>query len=104
MPSDLKQKVKIAINNFVASRTSNDHGDIAIDVLRVVRDEAALLMERQTIVDAFDSDALKFYDGDESLKIQVERIKVCMNAYLIFLNLQGHGLFFEWLSPFMLFS
>lgn len=80
MPSDLKQKVKIAINNFVASRTSNDHGDIAIDVLRVIRDEAALLMERQTIVDAFDSDALKFYDGDESLKIQVERIKKLLHV------------------------
>lgn len=75
MPSDLTKNVKNAINNFVALRTSDAHGDIAIDVLRAIRDEAALLVEKQAIFDAFDADALKFYDGDDELRRIVERIK-----------------------------
>lgn len=76
MPSDLTKNVKNAINNFVALRTSDAHGDIAIDVLRAIRDEASLLVEKQAIFDAFDADALKFYDGDDELRRIVERIKV----------------------------
>lgn len=74
MPSEIAQGVKAAIKNFVALRTAN--GDIEIDVLRTIRDEATLLMERQTIFDAFDCDSLRFYDGDMDLKEQVERLKV----------------------------
>mmetsp|Transcript_16702 Transcript_16702/g.25022 ORF Transcript_16702/g.25022 Transcript_16702/m.25022 type:complete len:315 (+) Transcript_16702:65-1009(+) len=75
MPSELTQSVRTAINNFLSVKTSDDHGEIAIDVLRAVRDEAALLMERQTIFDTFDSDPMKFYDGDIQLMKQIERIK-----------------------------
>jgi Fe-S-cluster-containing dehydrogenase component len=74
MPSELTQNVKAAIHNFVSLQTSN--GEVAIDVLRSIRDEAALLMERQTIWDTFDSDPLKFYDDDPQLRNQVERLKV----------------------------
>ena len=76
MPSELTQSVRSAINSFLSLKTSDDHGEIDIDVLRTIRDEAALLMERQTIFDAFDSDALKFFDGDIQLMHQVEQLKV----------------------------
>ncbi len=74
MPSELTQHVKAAIHNFVSLQISN--GEVAIDVLRSIRDEAALLMERQTIWDTFDSDPFKFYDDDPQLRNQVERLKV----------------------------
>jgi hypothetical protein len=64
-------------------KTSDDHGEIAIDVLRAIRAEADLLMERQTIFDAFDSDALNFFDGDIQLINQVERLKV-INLFRLF--------------------
>jgi hypothetical protein len=76
MPSELTQSVRTAINSFVSLKTSDDHGEIAIDVLRAIRAEADLLMERQTIFDAFDSDTLNFFDGDIQLINQVERLKV----------------------------
>ncbi len=68
------KSVKAAIDSFVSLKTAD--GEIAIDVLRSIRDEAELLMERQTIWDTFDSDPLKFYDGDSHLRDQVERVKV----------------------------
>jgi len=76
MPSELTLSVKAAINNFLAIKTSDDHGEIAIDILRALRDEAALLMERQTIWDTLDSDPFKCYDGDDLLRREVERVKV----------------------------
>jgi hypothetical protein len=82
MPSELTQSVRTAINNFLSVKTSDDHGEIAIDVLRAIRDEAALLMEKQTIFDTFDSDPMKFYDGDIQLMKQIERIKVSGLAFL----------------------
>jgi len=80
MPSELTQSVRSAINSFLSLKTSDDHGEIDIDVLRTIRDEAALLMERQTIFDAFDSDALKFFDGDIQLMHQVEQLKKVLNV------------------------
>lgn len=79
MPSDVAISVKAALNNFVSQKTAD--GEIAIDVLRSIRDEAALLMERQTIWDTFDIDPLKFFDGDDDLRKQVERIKVSLKIY-----------------------
>lgn len=79
MPSDVAISVKAALNNFVSQKTAD--GEIAIDVLRSIRDEAALLMERQTIWDTFDIDPLKFFDGDDALRKQVERIKVSLKIY-----------------------
>lgn len=51
----LKSAVHAAIANFLHNRLSN-HGDLAADVYRTLRDEAGLLFERQLIFDALDSD------------------------------------------------
>lgn len=77
MPSKLAESVKAAIGAFITQKTSED-SEIPIDILRTIRDEASLLMEKQTICDAFDCNALGFYDDDENsdLKNQVERLKV----------------------------
>mmetsp|Transcript_5207 Transcript_5207/g.6714 ORF Transcript_5207/g.6714 Transcript_5207/m.6714 type:complete len:311 (+) Transcript_5207:84-1016(+) len=66
MPSELTTSVQAAIENFIQLKTSDDHGHIAIDVLRAIRDESTLLMERQIICDTFDSDPLKLFDDDPS--------------------------------------
>ena len=78
MPSELTSSVQNAIQNFVNMKTSDDHGYIAIDVLRAIRDEATLMMECQTICETFDSDPLHLYDGDDKniIKSQVARLKV----------------------------
>ena len=87
MPSELSLSVKAAIKIFAALKTSDEHGEIAIDVFRSIRDEAALLMERQTICDTFDLDPLKFIDGDDKLRKQVERMKVIRKLYYNIFNL-----------------
>ena len=76
MPSELTNQVRAAITNFVASKTSDDE-HVAIDVLRAIKEEASNLMERQFVIDTFDSDPLKIYAGDMQFKKQVERIMVC---------------------------
>ena len=95
MPSELTQSVRTAINNFLTVKTSDDHGEIAIDVLRAIRDEAALLMEKQTIFDTFDSDPMKFYDGDIQLMKQIERMKVSdldLSSHTGYINLSHRHL------------
>lgn len=74
MPSDLVKNVRSAIGNFVKHQTEEE-GHIAIDILRAIKDEAILLMERQTIIDTFDADPLKFVQDDAGLKLQIERLK-----------------------------
>ncbi len=51
----LKSAVHATIADFLHNRLSN-HGDIAADVYRTLRDEAGLLFERQLIFDSLDSD------------------------------------------------
>ena len=53
--SSLKNAVHSTLANLLSTRLS-DHGDIAADVYRTLRDEAALLLERQFISDALDVD------------------------------------------------
>ncbi len=80
MPSDLRQSVRNAVQNFVKSKTSDD-AYIPIDVLRMISEEATLQMERQLICDTFDSDPFKFYADDDTLKPQVERLKVSESVH-----------------------
>jgi hypothetical protein len=74
MPSELTRNVRSAIGNFVKHQTEEE-GHIAIDVLRAIKDEAILQMEKQVIIDTFDADPLKFIQDDADLKLQIERLK-----------------------------
>lgn len=78
MPSELTTSVQTAIQNFVSLKTSEDHGYIASDILRTIRDESILMMEYQTICDTFDLDPLNLYEDDEDnlIRSQINRLKV----------------------------
>jgi hypothetical protein len=78
MPSELTQGVQNAIQSFIQMKTSDDHGHVAIDILRSIRDEATLMMECQNICDTFDSDPLRLYEDDDQnfIRQQVDRLKV----------------------------
>ena len=94
MPSELTRSVKDAISNFVSLKTSDDEGFIAIDVLRSIRDEATLMMEKQTICDTFDSDPLHLFDDDDrgTVRRQVSRLTVSFFRWINFLNDNDLGL------------
>lgn len=53
--NSLKLAVKTSLANFLSERLPSG-GDIAQDVYRAMRDEANLLLERQLVADALDSD------------------------------------------------
>jgi len=55
----LQRAVQTALSSFLQERISEDVGDIAQDVYRAIRDEASLLLERQLICDALDSDPFR---------------------------------------------
>mmetsp|Transcript_42739 Transcript_42739/g.89651 ORF Transcript_42739/g.89651 Transcript_42739/m.89651 type:complete len:470 (+) Transcript_42739:285-1694(+) len=52
----LQSAVKTTLFTFLQQRTSDDVGDIAQDIYRTLRDEASLLLERQLMCDALDTD------------------------------------------------
>ena len=56
MPTALQQAVQSTLSSFLQQRLASDYADIAQDVYRTLRDEAHLLLERQLICDALDSD------------------------------------------------
>ena len=65
----LKHAAKASLASFLSARLSSN-GDIAQDVYRAIRDEAHLLLERQMISDALDSDPFELMrvsstDGSE---------------------------------------
>ena len=68
--ANLKQAVQSTLAAFFNQRHSH-HGDVAADVYRTLRDEANLLLERQFIWDALDSDPFEMMrvsgddDGDD---------------------------------------
>lgn len=64
--SNLKQAVQSTLASFLSQRHSL-HSDIAQDVFRTIRDESNLLLERQLIFDALDSDPFELMkvDGGE---------------------------------------
>ena len=71
----LKLAVKTSLANFLSERLSSG-GDIAQDVYRAMRDEANLLLERQLVADALDSDPFELMkisssatEGEEEEKI-----------------------------------
>lgn len=78
MPSELTTSVQKALHTFIKMKSSDDHGYIASDILRTIRDESTLMMECQTICDTFDSDPLHLYEDDDGnyIKSQVVRLKV----------------------------
>lgn len=55
LPNNLKLAVQSSLASFLSTRLTSN-GDIAQDVYRTIRDEAHLLLERQLISDALDSD------------------------------------------------
>lgn len=71
--SDLKDSVKSAIEAYVQSKQETH---TQLDVLRMIRDQASLLFERQAICDALDADPMKQL---QHVRAQVERIKVSSN-------------------------
>lgn len=74
MPSQLTQAVRSALSSFVSTRES-DGDNIAADVLRAVRDEAANMLEKQCVWDTFDSDPFKLCEGNAATLKQIRRVK-----------------------------
>eukprot|EP00586_Coscinodiscus_wailesii_P023767 CAMPEP_0172498862 /NCGR_PEP_ID=MMETSP1066-20121228/118547_1 /TAXON_ID=671091 /ORGANISM="Coscinodiscus wailesii, Strain CCMP2513" /LENGTH=84 /DNA_ID=CAMNT_0013272311 /DNA_START=28 /DNA_END=278 /DNA_ORIENTATION=- len=62
MPSALATNVRSTISSLLASLSSTE---TEADILRRLRDESSLLYQRQTILDAFDSDPLGAFDDDD---------------------------------------
>lgn len=83
MASDLKSAVRSAIASFVSARDSSD-GDISVDVLRAIRDESTLLVERQLICDMLDSDPFELMseaeDDDGAIAKTIGRAKAMMRV------------------------
>jgi len=67
--SDLKESVRGAIANYVSSKLET-HTEA--DVLRVIRDQAMLLFERQSIIDMLDADPMEQLS---SVRPEVNKIK-----------------------------
>jgi hypothetical protein len=70
----LRLAVRSSLETFLSTRLSSN-GDIAQDVYRAMRDEAHLLLERQLISDALDSDPFELMrvssggDGEEEEEV-----------------------------------
>lgn len=60
----LKQAVQTILASFLEQRQTSDE-DIAQDVYRTIRDEANLLLERESICNVFDSDPFGLMRPDE---------------------------------------
>ena len=60
----LKQAVQTILNSFLEQRQSS-HADIPQDVYRTIRDEADLLLQRESICDVFDSDPFGLVKPDD---------------------------------------
>ena len=72
--SDLKDSVKRAIASYVESKKDTH---TPVDVLRMIRDQASLLYERQLICDALDADPMQQLD---QVTAQVKRIQTLMKV------------------------
>ena len=70
--SDLKDSVQAAIASYVQARKDTH---TAVDVLRMIRDQANLLYERQMICDALDADPMEQL---KDVQMQVKRIQVSL--------------------------
>jgi hypothetical protein len=74
--SNLKGSVQAAIASYVQSERDTH---TQVDVLRMIRDQASLLYERQVICDALDSDPMERL---QQVKPQIKRIQVSDDACL----------------------
>jgi len=79
MPSELTKSVRSAIHAFVSSKASDGEA-LPADVLRLIRDEAALLLERQLICDTLDADPYKLCEDDADVRRQFGRLQGLMNV------------------------
>ena len=76
MSTELHNNVKTMISSFLQTRRKE--GNIDVDVLRAMRDQSELLLERQFIWDKIDSDPFELFVGDDdgNMKCVMERAKV----------------------------
>ncbi len=79
MPSELTKSVRSAIHAFVSSKASDGEA-LPADVLRLIRDEASLLLERQIICDTLDADPYKLCEDDADVRRQFGRLQGLMNV------------------------
>lgn len=79
MPSQLTQSVRSAINAFVANQTSEGE-HLPADILRIVRDEASNLLERQLICDTLDADPYQLCQDDKNVRKQMKRFQQLMSV------------------------
>ena len=70
--SDLKTSIQTAITSYVQSKKDTH---TQVDVLRMIRDQASLLYECQTICDALDSDP---FAQLQHVQPQIKRIQVSL--------------------------
>ena len=80
MPSEMTKNVRLGISDIV-SKQMNENGDLAIDVLRSIQEEASLLLERQRILDTFDIDPFQVHDDNDVI---FDIIKVRYNYYYFY--------------------
>lgn len=66
MPSALSTRVERAISTLLDEEVSDNKNNIAIDVLRSLANQSALLLERQIIWDTIDSDPLEIFDSNNN--------------------------------------
>lgn len=64
MPSEMTKNVRLWISEIV-SKQMEGNGDVAIDILRSIQEESSLLLERQRILDTFDTDPFGICDDNE---------------------------------------
>ena len=79
MPSGLTKSVRSAIHAFVSNKAADGEA-LPADVLRLIRDEAALLLERQLISDTLDADPYKLCEDDDDVRKQFSRLQGLMNV------------------------
>ena len=79
MPSELTKSVRSAIHAFVSNKASDGEA-LPADVLRLIRDEASLLLERQIICDTLDADPYKLCEDDADVRRQFGRLQGLMNV------------------------
>ena len=79
MPSELTNSVRSAITAFVANKTS-DGEHLPADILRIVRDEASNLLERQLICDTLDADPYKLCEDDKDIRRQMKWFQQILNV------------------------
>ena len=79
MPSELTKSVRSAIHAFVSNKAADGEA-LPADVLRLIRDEASLLLERQLILDTLDADPYKVCEDDDDIRKQFTCLQGLLNV------------------------